>query len=68
MKQGYAVINAHGDLDGLDVEAGGNVMTLCMLCRAVIDQIAEETGDSVDMVMAVIRSLKKGESNETRRD
>lgn len=60
MKDGYAVINAHGDLDKLHVEAGGNVMTLCMLCRAVIDQISEETGDSVDIVMAVIKSLKKG--------
>ena len=59
MKDGYAVINAHGDLDNLDIEAGGNVMTLCMLCRAVIDQISEETGDSVDVVMAVIRSFKK---------
>lgn len=60
MKQGYAVINAQGDLDNLDITAGGNVMTLCMLCRAVIDQISDETGDSVDIVMAVIRSLKKG--------
>lgn len=61
MKKDYAVINAHGDLDNLDVTAGGNVMTLCMLCRAVIDQISDATGDSVDIVMAVIRSLKKGE-------
>ena len=61
MKSGYAVINASGDLDKLDVEAGGNVMTLCMLCRAVIDQISDSTGDSVDVVMALIRSLKKGE-------
>ena len=59
MKNGYAVINAHGDLDNLHVEAGGNVMTLCMLCRAVIDRISQETGDSVDEVMAIIRSLKK---------
>jgi hypothetical protein len=61
MKNGYAVINAHGDFDGLDLESGGNVITLCMLCRAVIDQISDETGDSVDEVMAFIRSLKKGE-------
>lgn len=60
MKDGHAIINAYGDLDKLDVEAGGNVMTLCMLCRAVIDQISDTTGDSVDIVMSVIRSLKKG--------
>lgn len=61
MKDCYAVINASGDFDTLDIEAGGNVMTLCMLCRAVIDRISEETGDSVDNVMSFIRSLKKGE-------
>jgi hypothetical protein len=64
MKNGYAVIKAYGDLDNLDIEAGGNVLTLCMLCRAVIDQISEETGDSVDEVMAFIRSLKKGKESK----
>lgn len=60
MKKDYAVINAHGDLDNLDVTACGNVMTLCRLCGAVIDLISDATGDSVDIVMAVIRSLEKG--------
>lgn len=60
MTKEYAVINAQGDFENLDVTSGGNVMTLCMICRAVIDQISEATGDSVDVVIAVIRSLKKG--------